>query len=580
MYIFPRAGPQLLMTIHMLVDLWHFTLLIGFFTFAFTASLYALSLNSADRAAEYASAFVADADDTPQAIFKHLVEAELNAEPMNLLASLGDYGEQEWCKWAIVCLFGCLVVLLLFNLLIAVFSKSVETLSQDLDAIFKLKFGQLVMRARGAPLAPRPLHFVRAAILLCYSALDFLSGQVTGGGVGEWAERLLLEVRDLVLGRVSAQDDSGPQSEDIGSDHDIVAAFLERAISKEVRLLPEGILDSMRRLAIVDGGHGHESAHFKQSDGSNPASERTADDDEWRREVSHKLEAMDHMNRKLDALTLAGALEEVNKKLESLGDVKQKLDSLTLLVQQQIAGGAGVLHGTPPGSGASVSPTAAGYATLGPQSPSDGQSTAEPRGPTPVNQPSGASPAASRPGIGSLLCQGRRNLGSPTFARVVGQAFSTSGVTVGDITVLADKRTTTSGPPMTRWRSNFSKGGQPASPASSAFNSTPNPLTLSRMRGTSTPVSAQPSAEERELIAEAANAELDAAERQVATQVAATAAANRMVALGVPPTMAADAVAGSAVTELKLSNAQQPSDGVGVTVRAEECEEEDVACTT
>ena len=413
-YIFPRAGPQLLMTIHMLVDLWHFMLLIGFFTFSFTASLYVLSLNSTDRAVEYASALVADVDDKPQAIFKHLVEAELNAEPMNLLLSLGDFGDQEWCKWAIVCLFGCFAVLLLLNLLIAVFSKSVETISQDLDANFKLKFGQLVMRARGAPLAPRPLHFVRAAILLCYSALGCLGGKRTRGASGEWSDRLLLEVRHLVLGRVSEKEDSGPQSDGIGSDHDVVAAFLERAISKEVRLLPEGIVDSVHRLRILDSGHGHESAHHKQSNGSSQASERTADDDEWRREVSQKLETIGLVNRKLDALAGIDALKEVNKKLELLGDMQQRLDSLTMLVKHQAAG-----------AGAAVT---------------------------------------SRAGT---FCQRRRTIGSTTSARVAGQADSNSSVTEGDVTVLEDKRTSSSGP-TTRRQSYFSKGNEVPAAAQTA----------------------------------------------------------------------------------------------------------------
>ena len=46
MYIFPTSGPQLLMTLTMLGDLYQFLILIAFFMVAFTASFFSLSVNA------------------------------------------------------------------------------------------------------------------------------------------------------------------------------------------------------------------------------------------------------------------------------------------------------------------------------------------------------------------------------------------------------------------------------------------------------------------------------------------------------------------------------------------------------
>ena len=89
--------------------------------------------------------------------------------------------------------------------------------------------------------------------------------------------------------------------------------------------------------------------------------------------------------------------------------------------------------------------------------------------------------------------------------------------------------------------------GQPKSPSSLAIDSTPNPLTLNRMRCGATPTSGPSAAAHRERIAESANAELEAAERELASRNVETEATNRMLTLGVPPTMAvASAVAAAA----------------------------------
>ena len=96
--------------------------------------------------------------------------ARRSAEPTTVPDYLDiDYEERKgWTGFLLTAAFGFFVVVLLLNLLIAVFAKSVDQVTQDLDSHFKLKFGQVVMKATRMGLAPRPLNVIRRIILICY----------------------------------------------------------------------------------------------------------------------------------------------------------------------------------------------------------------------------------------------------------------------------------------------------------------------------------------------------------------------------------------------------------------------------
>lgn len=107
-------------------------------------------------------------------VFEELWKAQLNAEPTTATYYIDGWEENKgWVGTALIFAFGFLLVVLLLNLLIAVFAKTVDQVTADLDSHFKLKFGQVVMKAVRLGVAPRPLNLVRRAVLSLYSLFHF-----------------------------------------------------------------------------------------------------------------------------------------------------------------------------------------------------------------------------------------------------------------------------------------------------------------------------------------------------------------------------------------------------------------------
>jgi hypothetical protein len=236
---------------------------------------------------------------SPFEIFKQLLSAELDTEPMTVLDELAFDEllpeELSWCSFLLVSLYGLSAALLLLNLLIAVFSKSVETISQDLDSNFKLKFGQVVVHAREAGLVPRPLNLVRYCALGMYGMLNRCSQGRARWLVQLLADRMAVEL-DNLGGSSSGSEPHGSisGSTEYWQEYSMVAAFVERALSAEVRLLPEG---------IIDGARSSESVHENASSRQRVAAEREAEA-QWRRGVSEKLSQLGEVSERLDKLTL------------------------------------------------------------------------------------------------------------------------------------------------------------------------------------------------------------------------------------------------------------------------------------
>ncbi|KAL1518651.1 hypothetical protein AB1Y20_002939 [Prymnesium parvum] len=279
MFVFPHSGPHLLMALKMFADLKTFLLLMVAFIVPFTGALYVLFLNSLSAADREAF--------SPLDLFKMLLIFELDATPMAMLREL-DYTnrEQEWVIFVLAAMFGFSAALLLLNLLIATFAKSVDTISQDLDSHFKLKFAKIVVSARRAPLVPRPLNFVRNAVLLVYHAIDYCC-----------AGKPLKLVFSFVGGCTKdAEDSSGrgrlqfqpvaDATQPANKAYHRVAAFIERALSPEVMLLPEKVVESQE---------GSQASH-KQIVAAR------ASDDEFRHDVMRRLGRLELIEQKLDGL--------------------------------------------------------------------------------------------------------------------------------------------------------------------------------------------------------------------------------------------------------------------------------------
>jgi hypothetical protein len=214
MYVFPNAGPQLLMTLQMLGDLGQMLLLLSFILAAFSSAFAVLLSDQQSGHAPGSTDFFAwKQRNSFWGALKAASYSALDAEPASIVDRFDDFDDRAgWAGFILVTLFGLLVVTLLLNLLIAVFAKSVDRVStqsprataphgalpsplpharsrpppsslpharsrppppasaaqvtMDLDAHFKLKFGQVVMKVQRMGVEPQPFNLVRRAALL------------------------------------------------------------------------------------------------------------------------------------------------------------------------------------------------------------------------------------------------------------------------------------------------------------------------------------------------------------------------------------------------------------------------------
>ena len=186
LFIFATSGPLLIMSIRMLEDLWQFLTLAGFVVLAFACSFYVLfshqiatqAIKSTHIIRRYGDGDAADigaasvggsshsmavgppGDLSLAAVLGLLVTASMKGEPDQIL----DGHLMQPFSWAVMFLFGLVVVLLLLNLLIARFAKTFDMVYENVDANFKVAFARVVIECREKDLLPPPLNILRVLI--------------------------------------------------------------------------------------------------------------------------------------------------------------------------------------------------------------------------------------------------------------------------------------------------------------------------------------------------------------------------------------------------------------------------------
>ena len=190
LFIFATSGPLLIMSIRMLEDLWQFLTLAGFVVLAFACSFYVLFSHQIATQAIKSTHIIrrygddaalgaagvnggggADVDSLSMAggppgelslasVLGLLVTASMKGEPDQILAG----HLMQPFAWAVMFLFGLIVVLLLLNLLIARFAKTFDMVYENVDANFKVAFARVVIECREKDLLPPPLNILRMLI--------------------------------------------------------------------------------------------------------------------------------------------------------------------------------------------------------------------------------------------------------------------------------------------------------------------------------------------------------------------------------------------------------------------------------
>jgi len=268
MFLFPNAGPQLLMTLQMLGDLWQFIAMIAFFLIAFTSAFTVLLYDGPPE--DYLHDFFYEPN--PNSIWnilRALARSAIDTEPSTSTDNLVGYNNTGWWGFALVVSFGLLVVVLLLNLLIAVFARSVDQVTQDIDSHFKLKYGQIVMKARRMGLMPRPVNLLRRFVLTVFAIAaplrtssagpaDENTGELrrgsssltpTRGAGGKRRSTMAaarisvavggrLSVAGRILRKAWGEHKRGAEK----TDSQMAGDFIERAVSAQVRLYPEEII--------------------------------------------------------------------------------------------------------------------------------------------------------------------------------------------------------------------------------------------------------------------------------------------------------------------------------------------------
>lgn len=158
--------------------------------------------------------------------------------------------------FALMTLFGCVVVIMCLSLVVARFSRSVNRVSESIDKAYKLKFAQQaylsILRLRSSSLAPQPFNLVRRVVhvlgLLCSACLPQMRDVAAPhGGDG---------TIDQSPGADGGGDDAGDDEAgvlarytsvtSVGVSHEGAAAEVENFVScalSDVRLFPDAVVD-------------------------------------------------------------------------------------------------------------------------------------------------------------------------------------------------------------------------------------------------------------------------------------------------------------------------------------------------
>uniref|UniRef100_A0A7S2DNX5 Ion transport domain-containing protein n=1 Tax=Haptolina brevifila TaxID=156173 RepID=A0A7S2DNX5_9EUKA len=185
LFMYSKTGPLLLMALHTLEDLWQFLLLTAIVIVAFGGSFFVLLANTPPPpspgldASSHLDALspLEDLQSPVQPkvqilnVLGVLITAAMKGEPDHILLATGADETLGAEAWAIMYLFGGVVVLLLLNLLIARFAKTFDMVSENVDANFKVAFARIVIEGRKKELVPPPLNLLRLSIDLLHSGL-------------------------------------------------------------------------------------------------------------------------------------------------------------------------------------------------------------------------------------------------------------------------------------------------------------------------------------------------------------------------------------------------------------------------
>ena len=171
-YIFPKAGPQLLTVQLLLTDLWHMsTSLLVPLILSVACAFFVMKQSITDESG--------DAVDGYLDVVRLLIGSTINSEPEDMQGLPLDAASERTVvvsAFLLTALFGLLVILLLLSMIIARFSLTVATISNSIDAIYKLKFAQMTVlytaRLRSSQLAPQPFNLLRRAMLTIYSLME------------------------------------------------------------------------------------------------------------------------------------------------------------------------------------------------------------------------------------------------------------------------------------------------------------------------------------------------------------------------------------------------------------------------
>ena len=269
LFIFPSSGPLLLMAIRMLQDLVQFLTLFSFVVVAFGCSFYVLL-----------SASLPVGADGPTEVSKH-VRGDLQIRDVVRWLVQGTLkGESDFViektksaspiSWALMFLFGVIVVLLLLNLLIARFAKTFDMVYENVEHNFKVAFARVVIDGCNKPLVPPPFSLLRSLALSFYRSLvasglsttlsDFVLRHMEPclpQVLVDWLRSddehadargpsdMLHAYQSLGVSSLPRRSSSTSQAQDPGEDDTAkqVERFLRKAADAQVALLPESVVD-------------------------------------------------------------------------------------------------------------------------------------------------------------------------------------------------------------------------------------------------------------------------------------------------------------------------------------------------
>ncbi|KAL1515443.1 hypothetical protein AB1Y20_002069 [Prymnesium parvum] len=230
----PTSGPMLLMAMRMMQDLKEFLKLAMLVVIAFGSAFFVLvhaATRRLEAQREHSSSYEEEEEgsrrEAANKLFAALVQGVLNSEPADVIAALPN----STVAWGLMLFFGVVVVLLLLNLLIARFAKTFDLVSESVDEVFKLAFARIVLAGREMELAPRPLNLVRRLVDLVASCACFCN---------------IDTVKYVDLAHLSSPE-SPTHARDAAHHVREFSAFIERAISPDVKLYPEQVEEYVRK---------------------------------------------------------------------------------------------------------------------------------------------------------------------------------------------------------------------------------------------------------------------------------------------------------------------------------------------